>query len=118
MWMRHALPSARPLNALMGWECGLSLIVYDFPFSGCALRLEDTALEAQRLPEGARVGYNAEANETPRFGWPVWRNGIRGSLKNCCPSRACGFESHHRHHFHFPLLYPNSPNNPIGVEHF
>ena len=29
---------------------------------------------------------------------PAWRNGIRGSLKNCSPLRGWGFESPHRHH--------------------
>lgn len=54
----------------MGWECGRSLIVYDFSFFLGVAEMEFrrgrayltlTAL-TQRLPEGVFVGYNAEAN--------------------------------------------------------
>src|SRR5690348_4431620 len=69
MWMRHALPSARPLDALMGWRCGRSLIVYDFPFSGCALRVEDAGIGGTALArKGARrIQCGGERNTTLRL---------------------------------------------------
>ena len=59
---------------------------------GSGLRALRTTPERRRLSERACIGYNAEANGALRAGrgWPVWRNGIRDSLKNCCPHGLVG----------------------------